>query len=208
MGLNGDQTAQLIYLGILAVVIGAGIFRMAGRKVKWGENLKYGVYWIIIAVVLMAVYVFRYDAKNVGDRMLAGLVPGKAVSQNIEGENIVTIVKSGNDHFEVESEVNGYNVRFLVDTGATSIVLSYVDARKIGVRNDELNFTIPTQTANGVSYMAPARIDEIKIGEIKRNNVIVLVTMPGILHTNLLGQQFLESLKGYEKIGDRLILRD
>ena len=205
---SGDDTAQFIYLGILAVLIGAGVMRMNRGKQQWKIALRNALYWIGIIIFLIGIYVFRFDLMNIGSRIFAGLLPGIPISQQIDGQTVVTIVKSENNHFEVDADINGYNVRFIIDTGASSIVLSYNDARKVGVKVQELHFGIPTQTANGVSYAAIARVDNMRIGEIKRSNVPVLVTMQGALATSLLGQKFLESLSGYERLGDRLILRD
>lgn len=203
-----DNIAQFIFYGILAIVVAAAILQFRGGVRYWLSMFRNLFYWLLIILLLVAIYTFRFELLNFGRQIAAALLPGAPFSQQIDNQTIVSIVKSGNDHFEVNGDVNGYKIRFLVDTGASSIVLAFGDAGKIGINTNQLHFNIPIQTANGINYAAATRIDSLKIGEIARNNVLVLVAMQGVLPTNLLGQDFLESLSSYERQGDRLILRD
>jgi aspartyl protease family protein len=99
-------------------------------------------------------------------------------------------------------------VSFLVDTGASSVVLSYQDAKNAGLDMGALSFTSPISTANGDAFAANVRLVEIGIGEITRRNVRAMVAEDGKLNQSLLGMTFLSSLSGYTVRQDQLILQD
>lgn len=189
-----------------AIVIGSAVF---SRGTSFAGALRQLAIWVLIVLALMAIYVFRYDLQDVAARFTGGIVPGSPISRvGDEGRTTVTIVRSDNGHFEAVAGINGVSVRFLIDTGATSIVLSAQDARAAGIDPDSLDYTIATQTANGIARSARAVIETLYLGGIERKKMQVLVAQPGRLGRSLLGQQFLESLSSYEKRGDRLTLRD
>lgn len=206
LGFETNLFAGAAVAALWAVVIGAGAF---SRMNSFTDGIRQLALWCIIILLLTAGYVFRYDLQDVASRFTGGIVPGSPISgQNDAGRPTVTLVRSDNGHFEAVAGVNGTSVRFLVDTGATSIVLSSADARAVGLDPESLSFTIPVQTANGVGRSAATRVERLYLGGIERNDVPVLVAEPRRLGRSLLGQQFLESLSSYEKRGDRLILRD
>ena len=197
--------------GAFAVMSAWGILiasAFVGRGRPIGETLKQIVIWLAIIVGLMAVYIFRFDLQDIGSRLSGGLIPGSPISTISENGIEVTLIRSSNGHFEARGTVNDAPTRFLVDTGATSIVLTDSDARRAGISPEGLSFTIVTSTANGQGRAAEARIREITVGDIKRQNLRVLVAEPDALGQSLLGQVFLESLASYERRGDRLMLRD
>ena len=96
----------------------------------------------------------------------------------------------------------------LVDTGATTTVLSAADAGRVGIDVDALNFAIPVSTANGIARAARATVDEVRVGSISRSRLPVLVAAPGTLSQSLLGMNFIGSLSGFDVRRDLLILRD
>ena len=188
------------------MLIGSAVF---GRGTGIYETLKQLGIWVLIILMLMAGYVFRFDLQDIASRFSGGIIPGSPISTSDQnGRNTVTLIRSDNGHFEAAAGVNGQTIRFLVDTGATAIVLSARDAQAAGIDPNQLNFSIRTQTANGTGRAARATIDAFYLGGIERRNMSVLVAEPGRLGQSLLGQQFLESLHSYEKRGDRLTLRD
>jgi aspartyl protease family protein len=160
-------------------------------------------------LVLIAGYQYRYELQDVASRVTAGLVPGSPLALGLEdGRATVSLDKADNGHFEARILVNGTPVRALVDTGATSTVLTAQDARAAGFDSDKLNFTIPVSTANGMARAAAVRTDELTIGGIVRKNMSVMVAAPGALGQSLLGMNFIGSLSGFDVRGDRMILRD
>ena len=108
-----------------------------------------------------------------------------------------TLVSAGDDgHFRLDATVDGAVLHFLVDTGATSIVLNRQDAERLGFNNDTLSFTRRTQTANGIGLGAPVRLREIRVGSIVVRDIRALVNKAP-MSSSLLGINFLERLSGY-----------
>src|SRR5690606_37760391 len=102
--------------------------------------------------------------------------------------------------------INGKSIPALVDTGATTTVLSAEDARVVGFDPASLNYTVRVSTANGTASAAAVRAEEIAVGNIVRRNQPVLVAAPGALRQSLLGMNFIGSLSGFDVRGDRMIL--
>lgn len=206
LGFETNVFAGAAVSGLWALLIGSAVFN---QGTSFSQTIKQLSVWALIILVLMAGYVFRYDLQDIASRFTGGIVPGSPISRTgDDGRTSVTLVRSDNGHFEAVVGINNASIRFLVDTGATSISLSFADAESAGIDVENLNFTIPTSTANGIAYSAEARIDRLYLGGIERRNLRVSVSKRGRMTTSLLGQQFLESLSSYEKRGDRLTLRD
>jgi len=206
MGFENDVFGSAVSLSLWGALIAAGIL---GSGMRFGDIARQLVVWIIIILTLMVAYLFRYDVQDIASRITGGLVPGSPISSvGDNGRQQVTLIRSNSGHFEVSASINGKPVRFLVDTGASSVVLSYEDAINIGINPNRLSFTIPVSTANGRAMAATARIDVMAIGSISRSNKSVLVAAKGALNGNLLGMSFLGTLSSYEVRGDRMILRD
>ncbi|MBD3666351.1 MAG: TIGR02281 family clan AA aspartic protease, partial [Kangiella sp.] len=91
--------------------------------------------------------------------------------------------------------------------GASHVALTPFDAQRLGFDINALDYRIPYQTANGIAYAAPVRLEEISIGSITVRDVRASVSKDG-LSQSLLGMSFLGQLTGVELSGDRLILRE
>jgi aspartyl protease family protein len=203
-GGQGDSYARAVALAIFGTVIGVGILRSGHRL---GSVARSMAAWAAIILALVAGYQYRYELQDFASRVTAGLVPGSPLSIS-DGGNAVVLDKAGNGHFEARITVDGVRVRAVVDTGATTTVLSAADARAVGVDTDALNYVIPVQTANGLARAARFTAGEIAVGSIVRRNMTVLVAEAGMLEQTLLGMSFLGSLSGFDVRGDRMILRD
>jgi aspartyl protease family protein len=194
----------MIYLLIIAgFAASAVMFLYRGRL---GKALKDALAWLLIMLVLTAGYVMRDDLRHVGQRMLAAFVPGYGVAS--EDGRTMEFTAGPDGHFFIKGLVEDTSVIFIADTGATTVLLSYDDARRAGIDVDRLQFTAPVLTANGQALAAPYKIGEITLGEITRRNVPAMVSQPGMIGTSLLGMSFLGRLSSFEVRGDRLILRD
>lgn len=205
-GLPSDDFGRLLYGGVLAAVIAAGIL---GSGIPIGAVARNLAVWLVIIVGLVAAYQFRYEFQHIGSRLTAGLIPASPISMTAaDGGRSVIVEKQANGHFEVRAEVDGRPVRFLMDTGATTTVLAARDASAIGIDVASLAFDIPISTANGTARAARVTADEIRIGSIARERQSLLVAQPGALEVSLLGMSFLSSLSGYDVRGDRMVLID
>ncbi|RWQ59519.1 TIGR02281 family clan AA aspartic protease [Mesorhizobium sp.] len=205
-GVENDDFSRLIWLAALVALIGAGLLR-SGRPL--GTMARSLGTWAVIVLALIAGYQYRYELQDFASRVAAGLVPGSPLALGVEdGRATVTLDKAGNGHFEARILVNGTPVRAVVDTGATSTVLTAQDAQAAGFIPAALNFTIPVSTANGMARAAVVRTDELAIGGIVRKDMPVMIAAPGMLGQSLLGMNFIGSLSGFDVRGDRMILRD
>jgi aspartyl protease family protein len=205
LGLDNSAFATSLYLGIWGTVLGAAIL---GSGVRLGDVARNLAAWLLIVLVLIAGYQYRYELQDIASRITAGLVPGSPLSISDASGVMVMLDKSANGHFEVRGLVSGEPVRFLVDTGASSTVLSQVDAARLGFSPADLSYTIPVSTANGMGRAAQVVAKDIAVGDIVRTNVPMLVAEAGMLEQSLLGMNFIGTLSGFDVRGERMILRD
>ena len=114
-----------------------------------------------------------------------------------------------NGHFFSDVEINGRRIGVMVDSGASSVALSYEHASSLGIYVKESDFTWRSNTANGVIAIAPVMIDKITLGEITVRNVQGTVSAQGVqLSQPLLGMSFLSRLAKVEMNAGRLILQE
>ncbi|WP_350333678.1 retropepsin-like aspartic protease family protein [Coralliovum pocilloporae] len=198
--------ASIATMIALAIVIGGGLF--SGR-VAISDHIKNFLHWVGIFLVIVAAYAYRFELQAIAARTIAALAPGSELAQSLSVEtgDGVTIFRSVDGQFHVDTRVDGVPVSMLVDTGASSVVLSYEDAEAIGIDMDRLVFSLPVATANGRAEAAITRIGHLAIGPIGRYRIDALVAKQGALGTSLLGMSFLSQLSGWEVEGDRLTLR-
>jgi aspartyl protease family protein len=116
-------------------------------------------------------------------------------------------LESGRDgHFPVEARVEGRRIDFIVDTGASLVILRESDAALAGFRPMRSDYTTTVSTANGKIKAAPFKLDRIEVGGITVYDVPALVLPDEALWKNLLGMSFLSRLKRYEVANGRMIL--
>jgi len=205
-GVENYDFSRLIWFGAFGTLVGAGLLR-SGRPL--GDMARNLGTWAVIVLALIAGYQYRYELQDIASRVTAGLIPGSPLALGVEdGHATVTLDKADNGHFEARILVNGAAVRAVVDTGATSIVLTAEDAQAAGFNPAALNFTIPVSTANGMARAAAVKTDEVAIGGIVRKGMPVMIAAPGMLSQSLLGMNFIGSLSGFDVRGDRMVLRD
>ncbi|ODR91277.1 TIGR02281 family clan AA aspartic protease [Sinorhizobium alkalisoli] len=206
LGMNNDDFGRLVALAALATLLSAAVLR--GRQ-HFGEAVRLLAIWILIALGLASAYVYRYDLQSFGDRVLSGLVPGRTmVVTDSEGQSEVVLQKRIDGHFQADMTVNGQPVSMIVDTGASSIALTYRDAQRIGLDPENLAYTVTVMTANGPALAAPVVLKEIAIGPIVRTNVRAMVAAESRLDRSLLGMNFLSSLDFLQMRSDELRLKD
>jgi aspartyl protease family protein len=195
--IDGWPLLTRFFIGCLIV----GILWTAFRK-RLTSAIVSILIWCSIAVLLAVGYTYRFELRDVADRVLAELLPGRAATRG----RLVEIVRNGT-HFPVLAQVNGAHIAMLLDTGATSVVLTQEAARSAGLPLEVLAYTVNVDTANGRTRAAPVTIDAIAIGGITERAVPALIAQPGQLQTSLLGMSFLNRLQSWEVRGDKLMLR-
>ncbi|HWT57449.1 MAG TPA: TIGR02281 family clan AA aspartic protease [Rhizobium sp.] len=206
LGLQSDDFVRVVYLLPIALMLSAGIW---ARRGSIGETMRQMMIWLVIILALVTVYLYRQEALGVGNRLLAGLVPGRAVVVTTsEGGQEIILHKLLNGHFEADVAVNGQTIEMLVDTGASMVALSHEDAARIGIDLSRLSYSMTVMTANGRGRAAPVTLDQVAIGPIVRNNVAATVAEDGRLDQSLLGMSFLETLGSLQMQTDELRMRD
>ena len=109
--------------------------------------------------------------------------------------------------FAMSVEVNGTTLPMVFDTGASLVVIRAEDAADAGIDVNSLVYSGRASTANGSTAVAPVTIRTLSVGGITRHDVPAIVSKPGQLAVNLLGQSFMSRLSGYKFQGDELILQ-
>ena len=206
LGLPNDRFAQLVVMSMWGALIASAVIPRKGQFREYARN---AAIWIFIILALAAGYVFRFEIQDIASRVTAGLIPGSPRSiSSLEGRERVVLSKSERNHFVARMDINGNDVILLVDTGASSTILTQHDAEGVGIDVSALNYTIPLSTANGSTFAASARLDSMRIGAISRSNMRILVSKPNVLSESLLGMNFLTTLSSFEFRGDELLLTD
>ncbi len=204
-GMPEDTFASAAALSAWAAVLAAGVLS-SGRIREIVRNM---MIWVVALLALSALYIYRYDLQEAGARLTAGLIPGLPITRTgLNGATEVILQKTKSGHFEATAWVDGHRVNFLIDTGASTVVLSYRDAYDIGLDPKKLSFTQTVLTANGKARAASVELARIRLGPIERKHVRASVSAPGMLDQSLLGMDFLETLTSFQMSRDMLVLQN
>jgi aspartyl protease family protein len=188
-----DTVARFIYLGLLLFFIGGFFFWGRGRL---GKNLRDLAIWGLIFAMVVIAYGFR-------DVLRDELLPAAMVQVDPE---TIELRRASDGHFHATLEVNNVPVRFIVDTGASGIVLSGRDAARVGLDPAALTYTGRAQTANGLVQIAPVRLGTVSLGAFTDTAVPAAVNS-GAIDSSLLGMSYLDRFARIEIEGDTMTLR-
>ncbi|MEM6619693.1 MAG: TIGR02281 family clan AA aspartic protease [Pseudomonadota bacterium] len=191
--MSGDETAYFLYL--LLLLLGVGGAFLFSRRRQLRQTVQQAAIWGLIFGGVIVLYGFS-------DTLEQQLFTGRAVANGDSYE----LVRRGDGHFHMTLTINGTPVDFIVDTGATQIVLTQDDARRIGLDPDNLVFLGRAQTANGTVSTASVVLDEVRLGDLTHTRVRATVN-GGPLFQSLLGMTYLNRFSEITFRGDRLILR-
>ena len=195
---NDDDKARLAYLSLLAVLVSGGA--LATKRIPLSESLRYLAIWIGIMALLLLGYSYKGDLLNT--RIAAVLLPNHA---RIGSNGSLLLRASADGHFYVEAEINGVPVNFMIDTGASDVVLSRQDAQRIGLNTEALSFTRRYSTANGMTRGAPIMLTQLSIASVTLDHFPASVN-EGDLDNSLLGMTALNRLGGFSIQGDEMII--
>ena len=203
-GMIGSLTtggfASLSYRLILLVFLGSAVIVMFRGRLT--QAVKAALLWIAIGLALLLGYTYRFELREVVDRVMAEVVPGHVIAHG----RSVEVARAFNGDFDITARINGVRVAMVLDTGASSVVLTRDDAKAAGLPLEVLSYTAIIETANGRTRAAPVRLDRVAVGDLVERSVEALVAQPGQLKTSLLGMSFLNRLQSWEVRGDRLLL--
>ncbi len=197
-----EQMHALYLAALIILIIFGGIGRMLIRSGR--RTVASVAIWIGLSAGLITGYAFRTEASIAWDRLRGELMPSLAISY-APGE--VELRRAWDGHYRASALVNGRELRMLVDTGASMVILPFEYTAQVGIDPDRLRYSMPVATANGTTSVAPIRIERIEVGPIIVRDVVAAVAKEGRLETPLLGMSFLERLTETIFRGDKLILR-
>ena len=215
------QEPQFFYLAALLALLLASLFArfaMAPRSaLRWA--LGHVVIWMGIGLLLVTAYSYRQELREVEQRVMAELLPahGQAIALPAAttakpstamapamGRSMrFTVADDG--QFHVDALIGFTTVRFILDTGASEVMLSQADARRLGFDPANLSYTRLYRTANGTVRGAPLRLPAVEIGPIRMLDVDASV-LDADAETSLLGMSFLSRLSSYQVNGPTLTL--
>lgn len=194
------ETSGVIYSILLLVLVSSALI---SRRVPMGQMLKMFLIWIAIFLIAFILFSFRVEFTMVWERMKAE-VSGTS-NQSVNGEKII-LTQDESGHFNIRASINGVPIDFLVDTGATFIVMNDVDADRAGIAYDFGDIPVIFSTANGQSRSWRAQIDNLEIEASRYSDVPIFVS-PTLGDTNLLGMSYLNRLQSWSVSGNEMILQ-
>ena len=198
--LSTNDFGSLAYKLAILVFLGAAVLTMF--RERFSQAVTAALLWVVVGLVLVIGYSYRFEFGNVADRVMAELIPGHVISHG----RTVEVARTSAGDFDLSAKINGIRVPMVLDTGASSVVLTQQDAKAAGLPLEILNYTVSIDTANGRTRAAQVTLDRLAVGGLEERSVEALIVQPGQLRTSLLGMSFLNRLQSWQVSGDRLIM--
>ncbi|MEM1007316.1 MAG: TIGR02281 family clan AA aspartic protease [Pseudomonadota bacterium] len=191
--MDGYEIGRLTYLVLLGAALLMWFF--THNRQSLGKTVQQVMAWVFIFIGVVALVGLWDDIRST-----VGTTPQMAVSGNT-----VEVPRAPDGHYYLPMQVNGEPIIFLVDTGASQIVLSARDAERVGIDLEQLNYLGRASTANGVVRTAPVQLDTLALGPIRDNGVSAWIN-EGELDKSLLGMDYLHRFSNIQFADGRLIL--
>lgn len=197
--LSSHEISNVIYLVILTVLLLMGF---SNSKISGHKIIQYVAMWSVIGLIALIFYSYRHEFNDVKNRISAELFPSKAIVKNHE-QLVISI--SQDNHYYLTIKINNQFIKFMIDTGASDVVIDKNLATKLGINTENLYYDKIFQTANGQVRGASIYFNEIDVSGVKFHNVIASITSSD-LAVPLLGMSFLKRFYKYEFYRDKLVL--
>lgn len=191
--MNDIPWANLIYLLLLVCVL--VFWFVVHNRQSLSKTVQQAAAWVFIFLgVIAAVGLWGDISQSIAPR------------QNIIAEQgKIEVPRSNDGHYYLTLMVNDEPISFLVDTGATDVVLTHADAARVGVNMDDLAYVGRAMTANGEVRTAPIRLQSVALGPIEDHNISAWVNQ-GEMDQSLLGMTYLQRWNRIEITGQGLVL--
>ena len=190
--MNTDQIMQVTFL----VLMGGAIFAsyLVSQRGQMGKVAQQASIWGLIFVgVVAAIGLWGDISRDVLPRQQIGSAGEVVLPQQRDG------------HYYVTLGVNGVPVDFVVDTGASQMVLTRGDAERVGLNPDQLRYLGMASTANGVVQTANVRLDSVSLGDVTETDVPAVVN-GGEMFGSLLGMSYLSRFSNIQIRDGELVL--
>jgi aspartyl protease family protein len=193
--MTNDLMLGGVYL-LMAIMLVAG--SLMARREPAAKLLTTALAWVAIFGAGFILFTFRDNLGWVAQRLKA-----EAVGTPVEEGRETRIPMAIDGHFWVDAKLNGHDVKFLVDSGATTTTIDRDTARTAGVpvssRRDQV-----VRTGNGIIRVASGRADELTVGGITRQDIALEIADNDDL--NVLGMNYLSTLSRWSVEGRWLVL--
>lgn len=189
--MDTDTLLRLIFMGVLGgaiVIFVIGQYRGTRRSA-----MQDGMAWGAIFLAVIVGYGVWDDISRQGQ------------VARFDATGRVEIPRGRDGHYHLTLRVNGVPVDFVVDTGASDVVLSREDAKRAGFDPASLRFNGRAATANGVVSTATVRLDRVELGDMVDRNIRAQVS-GGEMFGSLLGMAYLDRFDRIEIADGRLTL--
>lgn len=191
--MTGDDTARLLYLSLLGAALAMWFF--THNRQSLGKVTQQAIVWGLIILGVVAAVGLWGDIRNT-------VRPGMAT---ITAENQIILSRAMDGHYYLDAQVNGEPINFVVDTGATGIVLSERDAKAAGIDIGALAYVERAMTANGEVRTAPVTLETLRVGPLEDRRVRATVN-EGAMDRSLLGMDYLQRFSSVEITGGKMVL--
>ncbi len=196
--MSGDQTVQMMGAVMMLVLVGSSLL---SRRLPLGQVARMIAGWLLIFAAVLVAYSYRFELNAVVQRVTGDLLGerGQTVGDTLR------IPMAPDGHFWVRARVGGEEIRFLIDSGATTTALSSRSAAAAGLEIERGGMPVVINTANGMIEAQRTRIEQLSLGPIVARDMAAVVS-PAFGNMNVLGMNFLSSLESWRVEGRTLIL--
>jgi aspartyl protease family protein len=191
--MTADEIGRLAYIILIGIAVAGWL--ASDLRNRLGPTLRNMLAWSFIFLGVIG-------AVGLWDDVRSDLAPRQLI---VEDGGRVEVPRSFDGHYYLQLEADGVPVDFVVDTGATDIVLTREDAARLGIDVNALAFVGRAGTANGEVRTAPARLTTLALGTITDRDVPVVVN-EGEMDQSLLGMRYLQRFSRLEIADGRLVL--
>lgn len=189
-----NDFARLIYLSVLVVAILGSV--LISRRGAYGKMFRQAGVWLLIFMGLVAIVASWQDIRQ----------SGQTTSFQQSQDGAIIIPKEIDGHFHLTVTINDRPIEFLVDTGASDIVLTRKDAARVGFDPNRLDYWGMANTANGTVRLATIRLETVRLGEFIDKNIRASVNKAP-MEKSLLGMRYLSKFRAIEISNDQMILK-
>ncbi|WP_298912383.1 TIGR02281 family clan AA aspartic protease [uncultured Roseobacter sp.] len=191
--MDSFDTGRLIYLILLGLMVVGWFFAQSRQSMN--KTLQHAAVWGFIFLGAIAAFGLWEDISNT-------VRPQQTV---FEEQGKIIVPRSPDGHYYIAARVNGAPIQFVLDTGATEMVLTRRDAMTAGLTPDRLNFSGRAMTANGEVRTAPVRLATVTLGPVTDENLTAVVNEAEMSHS-LLGMTYLQRWGRIEISNGELVL--
>ena len=189
-----NDFSRLIYLSVLVVAILGSV--LISRRGAYGKMFRQAGVWLLIFMGLVAIVASWQDIRQ----------SGQTTSFQQSQDGAIIIPKEIDGHFHLTLTINDRPIDFLVDTGASDIVLTRKDAARVGFDPNRLDYWGMANTANGTVRLATIRLETVRLGEFIDKNIRASVNKAP-MEKSLLGMRYLSKFRAVEISDDQMILK-